>query len=78
MLAATLAAAKTGLPAEALSRFSYAREGGAPLIGVNGLLVVGHGRSTADAIANGIALTAKLAQERVVSKVAEAVQRVLN
>jgi glycerol-3-phosphate acyltransferase PlsX len=66
------------LPAEALSALSYQREGGAPLLGVNGLLVVGHGRSTADAIANGIALTAKLAAGGVVSKVAEAVQRVLN
>ncbi len=67
-----------GLPTDALGTLHYAKVGGAPLIGVNGLLVVGHGRSTADAIANGIALTAKLAERRVVSKVAEAIQRVLN
>ena len=78
MMAATLAASNVGVSSEALSHFSYAKEGGAPLIGVNGLLVVGHGRSTAAAIANGIALTAKLAEGGVVSKVAEAVQRVLN
>lgn len=66
-----------GLPANALSDLSYAKEGGAPLLGVNGLLVVGHGRSNADAIANGIALTATLAEGAVVSKVAEAVGRVL-
>jgi glycerol-3-phosphate acyltransferase PlsX len=77
MTAAKLAGATEGLPSEALSRLSYAKEGGALLIGVNGLLVVGHGRSTADAIANGIALTAKLAAGAVVSKVAESVQRVL-
>jgi glycerol-3-phosphate acyltransferase PlsX len=65
------------LPAEALGNLHYAKEGGAPLIGVNGLLVVGHGRSTVDAIANGIAMTAKLAEGNVVSKVAEAVRRVL-
>lgn len=73
-----LAGTKAGLPSEALSRLHYATEGGAPLIGVNGLLVVGHGRSTPEAIANGIALTAKLADGAVVSKVAESVQRVLN
>jgi len=77
MVAATLAGAKAGTPSEALSGFSYAKAGGAPLIGVNGLLVVGHGRSTAGAIANGIALTAKLAEGDVVSKVAESIQRVL-
>lgn len=71
------AEASAGLPAEALSSLSYAKAGGAPLIGVNGLLVVGHGRSTPDAIANGIALTARLAAGDVVSKVAESVRRVL-
>jgi glycerol-3-phosphate acyltransferase PlsX len=74
---AVVAMMAAGLPTEALGDLHYAKVGGAPLIGVNGLLVVGHGRSTADAIANGIALTAKLAEGDVVSKVAEAVRRVL-
>ena len=74
---AVVAMMAAGLPTEALGNLHYAKVGGAPLLGVNGLLVVGHGRSTADAIANGIALTAKLADGCVVSKVAEAVQRVL-
>ncbi|MEI6245868.1 MAG: phosphate acyltransferase PlsX [Acidobacteriota bacterium] len=81
MIAATLlSGAKeppAGLPAEAWARFDYAKAGGAPLIGVNGLLVVGHGRSTSRAIANGIALTARLAQGGVVAQVAESVGRVL-
>ena len=77
MVMGRLAKNPEALPAEALSALSYQREGGAPLIGVNGLLVVGHGRSTVDAIANGIAMTAKLAEGNVVSKVAEAVRRVL-
>lgn len=68
---------KAGLTPEALSRLHYAEVGGAPLIGVNGLLVVGHGRSSARAIANGIALTSRLAQGGVVTQVAEAVGRVL-
>jgi glycerol-3-phosphate acyltransferase PlsX len=68
---------QAGLPAEALSRFDHAKAGGAPLIGVNGLLVVGHGRADAVAIANGIALTARLSAERLTARVAEAVGRVL-
>ena len=66
-----------GLPATAWARFDHAEAGGAPLVGVNGLVVVGHGRSTSRAIANGIALTARLAQGGVVAQVAEAVGRVL-
>jgi len=77
MVSQQLSEANPGGLGGALSRWSYATAGGAPLIGVNGLLVVGHGRSTADAIASGIALTARLAEGRVVAKVAEAIQRVL-
>lgn len=66
-----------GLPASAWERFDHARAGGAPLIGVNGLIVVGHGRATAGAIANGIRLTSRLAQAGVVAQVAESVGRVL-
>jgi glycerol-3-phosphate acyltransferase PlsX len=66
-----------GAPVGASDRFDHAKTGGAPLVGVNGLLVVGHGRSTAIGIANGIALTARLAQGGVVAQVAESVGRVL-
>ncbi len=36
------------------SRLSYERHGGAPLLGVNGVVVIGHGRSDAAAIAGAI------------------------
>lgn len=62
---------------DAWAQFDHANAGGAPLIGVNGLLVVGHGRATSRAIASGIRLTARLAQDGIVSQVAEAVGRVL-
>lgn len=78
VMAAMAPGATEGLTARALGNFSYATSGGAPLIGVNGLMVVGHGRSGVEAIRNGIALTATLADGRVVAKVAEAIQRVLN
>ena len=65
------------LPPEARARLHYAETGGAPLVGVNGVAVIGHGRSPATAIANGIAYTARLAEGRVVATVAEAVGRML-
>jgi len=83
MLAASLSAdaigrsGPAGLPAEAWSRFNHAKAGGAPLIGLDGLLVVGHGRASAEAITNGIQLTARLAQGGLVAQVAESVGRVL-
>lgn len=65
------------LAGTSLAAFDHATAGGAPLIGVNGLIVVGHGRATPQAVANGIALTARLAQGGMVTQVAEAVGRVL-
>lgn len=67
----------TSVPANVLDRFDYGKAGGAPLIGTNGLLVVGHGRSDARAVFHGIALTDTLVRGRLVAQVAEAVTRVL-
>jgi glycerol-3-phosphate acyltransferase PlsX len=49
--------------------------GGAPLLGVNGLCLVGHGRSSARAVRNGIALASRFAAESLVPRLAEAVAR---
>jgi glycerol-3-phosphate acyltransferase PlsX len=43
------------------SVFDYAEYGGAPLLGVAGLAVVGHGRSSAKAVSNGIAMAHRFA-----------------
>jgi glycerol-3-phosphate acyltransferase PlsX len=52
------------LSREAFRRFrkrvDYAEYGGAPLIGLDGLCVIGHGRSSAKAVRNAIAMTARL------------------
>jgi len=53
-------------------RVDYAERGGAPLLGLNGIAVIGHGRSTPQAIENGIALAARLSRERMVERLAEA------
>ena len=52
-------------------RVDYAESGGALLLGLNGVAVVGHGRSTAQAIGNGIATTARLAEQGIVARLAE-------
>jgi glycerol-3-phosphate acyltransferase PlsX len=46
--------------------------GGAPLLGVARLLLIGHGRSTPQAIENGVVMAARLAEERMVDRLREA------
>jgi glycerol-3-phosphate acyltransferase PlsX len=47
---------------EKLSRvFDYAEYGGAPLLGVAGLAIVGHGRSSAKAVSSGIVMAHRFA-----------------
>jgi glycerol-3-phosphate acyltransferase PlsX len=53
-------------------RVDYSEHGGAPLLGIKGVVVVGHGRSTPQAVENGIALAARLATEQLVQRLAEA------
>ena len=40
-------------------RLDYAEYGGAPLVGLNGLCIVGHGRSTPKAVRNAVAMAAR-------------------
>ena len=46
-------------------KIDYAEFGGAPLLGVNGITVICHGRSSAKAIKNAIRLAKGLAESRV-------------
>jgi glycerol-3-phosphate acyltransferase PlsX len=55
-------------------RLDYAEYGGAPLLGVAGLCVVGHGRSDARAIRSGIALAHKFASVGFVDRIAKEIQ----
>lgn len=56
-------------------RVDAAEHGGAPLLGVNGLALVGHGRSRAREVRNGIATAARLAEGRVVARLREALAK---
>src|SRR5471030_788932 len=59
-----------GLLNERLSVMTdYAEYGGAPLLGVNGVAVVGHGRSSAKAVRNGIALAHRFASDRLIPRI---------
>jgi glycerol-3-phosphate acyltransferase PlsX len=53
-------------------RVDAAAYGGAPLLGVARLLLIGHGRSTPQAIENGVVMAARLAEERMVDRLREA------
>jgi glycerol-3-phosphate acyltransferase PlsX len=48
---------------------SYAEHGGAPLLGVNGVAIVGHGRSSARAVRNGILMAHRFAADSVVQRI---------
>ena len=53
-------------------RMDYAETGGAPLLGLDGLAIVGHGRSSPQAVESGIATAAKLAEQQTVRRLSEA------
>ena len=55
-------------------RVDYAETGGAPLLGVNGVAFIAHGRSDAKAIANGIRQAALAARSGYVDAVKSALQ----
>jgi glycerol-3-phosphate acyltransferase PlsX len=52
-------------------RVDYSEYGGAPLLGVSGVAIVGHGRSSAKAVRNGVAMAYRFAAERVIARVEE-------
>jgi len=47
----------------------YAEHGGAPLLGVNGVAIVGHGRSSARAVRNGILMAHRFAADSVIQRI---------
>jgi len=50
-------------------RVDYSEYGGAPLVGVAGLCIVGHGRSSAKAVRNAVVLASRFAAEGLVDRV---------
>ena len=50
-------------------RVDYSEYGGAPLLGVAGVAIVGHGRSSAKAVRNAIAMAYRFAAQRFIQRV---------
>ncbi|MEE2636743.1 MAG: phosphate acyltransferase PlsX [Acidobacteriota bacterium] len=50
-------------------RFDYSEVGGAPLLGVSGLCIVGHGRSSIKAVRNALAMAYRFATRNMLSSI---------
>jgi glycerol-3-phosphate acyltransferase PlsX len=48
---------------------NYSESGGAPLLGVNGIVIVGHGRSSASAVRNAVVMAHRFASERIMRRI---------
>lgn len=59
--------------AELAQQCDYAEYGGAPLLGVDGVVLIGHGRSDARAVRNGVLVAARSAVRDLTRKIAAAV-----
>jgi glycerol-3-phosphate acyltransferase PlsX len=49
-------------------RVDYSEYGGAPLVGLNGLCIVGHGRSSAKAVANAVTMAVRAVHEDLLGR----------
>jgi glycerol-3-phosphate acyltransferase PlsX len=68
-LAARLTKPFWGPPLKAVAKqWDTTSFGGAPLLGVNGNVIIGHGRSKAADIANGIQMAVRMVQEQWLTK----------
>ena len=56
-------------------RLDYSEYGGAPLLGVDGVVIIGHGRSSAKAVKNAIRVAKEEVELRVNAKIIESVTR---
>jgi len=57
-------------------RVDYSEFGGAPLLGVKGVMIIAHGRSEAKAIANAIGVAKRLAEKDVNKRITEEIRAV--
>jgi phosphate acyltransferase len=56
-------------------RIDYAEYGGMPLIGINGISIISHGRSSAHAIKNAIRVAYELAKSEAIRRIHEDIER---
>jgi glycerol-3-phosphate acyltransferase PlsX len=60
---------------EVRRRLDYREYGGAPLLGVDGVVIVGHGRSDALAVRNGIRMAAQTVENGVLEAIKQGLAR---
>lgn len=60
------------------SKVDYSEYGGAPLLGVNGACLIGHGRSSAKAVRNAIRFAAQYSASGVIERIGDKIQEVLD
>jgi glycerol-3-phosphate acyltransferase PlsX len=60
------------------SKVDYSEYGGAPLLGVNGACLIGHGRSSAKAVRNAVHFAAQYASSGVIHRIGDKIQEVLD
>jgi glycerol-3-phosphate acyltransferase PlsX len=63
---------KFGLNNEFLERFNFENQGGSPVLGVNGAVVIGHGISNGKAIKNMIRMTMDVVESKLSQRIKEA------
>ena len=56
-------------------RVDASEYGGAPLLGINGTCIIGHGSSTPKAIKNAIHMAQRFVEERVSQRIQEDIER---
>jgi glycerol-3-phosphate acyltransferase PlsX len=54
-------------------RVDYSEYGGAPLVGLNGLCIVGHGRSSAKAVANAVTMAVRAVHEDLLGRLSRGI-----
>ena len=57
------------------SRVDASEYGGAPLLGINGTCIIGHGSSTPKAVKNAIHMASRFVEERVTERIQEDIER---
>ncbi len=59
-------------------RVDYSEQGGAPLLGVNGVCLIGHGKSNGKAVKNAVIMAAKYASQHVNDEIAQEIAKYEN
>jgi len=60
------------------NKLDYSEYGGALLMGVNGIVIIGHGRSNAKAIMNAIRMSRNFISQKILEKIAGEIDKNIN